>query len=130
MNMPQTLKCDICGNDIYSPIGYCLTTTQVVSSPGQWKLYYKKHQKEMAFQGIESYENFCKMQRTFRTIFIVASISTPWLVCEICINLFDVDMKVARDYVKKWLESNGTFILPSGPAPFSAINLGDGQFWD
>lgn len=129
MSLPEKIICDVCGKEVRLPGGYCLTTTQIVSSPGQWRQYYKMHEIEAASLEIFSYEDFCRTQPQRRTIFLVASNPSPWMVCEICIDLFDVDKEVARDYVKKWWETEGKFLLPSGPAPFSAIDMGDGRSW-
>ena len=130
MSVPQTLTCDVCGVDVRLPDGYCLTTTQIVSAPGQWRQYYTMHKEEMASLGMESYEEFCRQQPIFQTIFMIAANATPWMVCESCIEMFDVDKTVAHEYVKKWYESDGSFVLPSGAAPHSAIDMGDGRSWD
>lgn len=129
MNIPTTLICDICGEDVKLPNGHCLTSAQVVSSPTQWKFYYKRHKTKIALQGINTYEAFCEAQSFLQTIFLIASNPEPWMVCEDCINMFDVDKVATHNYVVKWYESDGKYILPCGAADKSFIDMGDGRSW-
>jgi len=61
-----------------------------------------------------------------------AAQSTGWLVCESCIQLFNVDRKVAKEYAKIAGSSShpGDYCpLGSGPANHEAVALAAAKAW-
>ena len=136
MSFLDSGTCDVCLCGLSRPAGYLLTTTEVVSAPGYWRSYYELHKQELVELQVHSYEEFCRAQPVFRTVFGIAAMDTPWLVCDRCILLFGVDHTRARDYAARWWRSRKwwrfrwTFRPPSsGAADISAINMGDGKRW-
>ena len=120
-----SLVCDVCNFRISSPEGHLLTTTEVVSSPEYWRRYYEAHKTDFIVFKIYSYEGFCHdpIMGT-GCVKTVASQTKPWLVCENCITLFNVDLEKTQKYAKQWWQSNGTFKPPgTGPAPLSIVKM-------
>jgi hypothetical protein len=121
--------CDICSTRVSSPDGYLLTTREVVSSPKYWQHYYQVHKSEFESMGVLSYEGFCRNPLLRTTCGeVLAGQRTPWMVCENCISMFDIDCEKARSYAKQWWQSGKTFRpLGTGSAPSSVINMGDAR---
>lgn len=119
--------CDVCSRKVSSPDGYLLTTREVVSTPKYWQHYYQYHKDEFVSMGVSSYQDFCRNPLLRASCGeMLANQQTPWLVCENCISMFNVDRERARSYAKQWWQSRRTFQPPgTGPAPVSAINMGD-----
>jgi hypothetical protein len=121
----ESVVCDICSRRISSPNGYLLTTREVVSMPKYWRHYYQHHKSEFTAMGILAYEDFCN-NSLLRTSCgqALAGQRTPWIICENCISMFDVDREKTRGYAKQWWQSKRTYQPPgTGPAPLSAINM-------
>lgn len=121
--------CDICNRKVPSPDGYLLTTREVVSTPKYWQHYYQYHRAGFQSIGVSSYEDFCRHSLLRLSCGdALAGQQTPWIVCENCIAMFDVDREKTRGYAKQWWQSRRAFQPPgTGSAPLSAINMGDGK---
>lgn len=118
--------CDICNGKVTSPDGYLLTTKEVISTPRYWRHYYQYHKSQLVSMGVLSYEDFCR-NPLLRASFVnaVAGQRTPWMTCENCISMFEVDREKARAYAKQWWQKK-TFQPPgTGPASLFEINMGD-----
>lgn len=79
--------------------------------------------------GVSSYEDFCS-NLTLRSSCgqALAGQSTAWLLCDKCIKLFELDHGRVRGYAEQFWRSGGSFQPPgAGPAPVSAINMGDAK---
>jgi hypothetical protein len=125
MSTKSSGVCDICGAALSSPSGYLLVTREVVGEPRYWQHYYRQHEGEFAVLGARSFDAF-KGNRRLRTKCAegLAGQSTPWMVCESCIGMFNVDRQATRRYAEEWWKSGGTFAPPGvGPAPLSEVNM-------
>jgi len=112
--------CDVCNKNLGEKEGYLLTTLEVVSTPGYWKKAFTMG----ALFGISEYSE--KVQFASQ----MASQTTPWMICDDCIDLFTVDKTKSREYAIRWYESGGTFKPPgSGSVPLSKVNMGDGKVY-
>ena len=121
--------CDICSQKVSRPDGYLLTTRDVVSAPAYWQHYYRHHRSELVGMGVSSFADFCRNQLVRTSCAeALARQSTPWIVCERCIQMFAVDLDQARSYARQWWESGRNYSPPgTGPAPLSSVNMGDGK---
>jgi hypothetical protein len=129
MSAQPASVCDICGAGLSSPGGYLLVTREVVSEPKYWQHYYRQHEAEFALLGVRSYEAF-KSHQDLRAMAgkTLAGQSSPWMVCENCIGMFQVDRQAARRHAEQWWQSGGTFAPPGvGKAPLSAVNMDEAQ---
>ncbi len=122
--------CDICGKPVSCPEGYMLTTGEVVGTPAYWEHYYHFHKDDLASQGAASYEAFCRNQiLRLGCSRWAAGQQDPWLVCQQCIPIFNIDRQQSRRYAEQWWESGKTFKPPgSGAVPVSTVNMGDDRF--
>lgn len=118
--------CDICTQGIFRPSGYMLTTRDVVGTPAYWKHYCQYHRSDLAGMGVSSFDDFCGNQHVRTSCAeALAGQSTPWLLCEQCIQMFTVDRDQARSHARRWWESGRKYSPPgSGPAPLSSVNMG------
>jgi hypothetical protein len=125
MSAKSSGVCDVCGAELSSPNGYLLVTRDVVSEPRYWEHYYRQHEGEFAILGARSYKAFKNNRRLrSRASETLASQATPWLACESCIGMFNLDRQVARRHGEAWWKSGGTFAPPGvGPAPLSDVNM-------
>ncbi|MCI0490938.1 MAG: hypothetical protein L0229_30470 [Blastocatellia bacterium] len=119
--------CDICSQRVYRPRGYLLTTKDVVSQPAYWRHYYQHHRSEFSGMGVSSFEEFCRNPLLRSSCAeTLARQTTPWIVCDNCIPMFTVDREKSLSYAKRWWESDRKFTPQGGgPAPLSAVNMGD-----
>ncbi len=121
----ETVVCDICNRRVERPFGYLLITGQVVRSPEFWKHYYSDHRTELAKVGIRDYEEF-RRHAVIReqVVKMFAGQSNAWMVCDSCINKFDVDIVQARQHAERWWESEKKFVPPgSGPVGLSSVRM-------
>jgi hypothetical protein len=109
-------RCPITREPIESGYGYMLTTTQVVSSKKYWDLVMTE--PETISYTVSHFKNQVDGTHMRSLIFEkYSSVEKPWMISDSCINLFEVDKATAREYAKKWWESNGNFIpVETGPA--------------
>ena len=120
--------CDICNGKVTSPDGYLLTTKEVVSTPKYWQHYYRYHKGEFKAMGVLSFEDFCHnpLMRA-SCVNTVAGQRTPWMACENCISMFDVDREKTRVYARQWWQNKAFQPPGNGPALLSEINMGDAR---
>lgn len=116
-------NCDVCNKDMRAKEGYLLTTLEVVSTPAYWKKALSGPMGTMmgalGMSGDSGKAQYASM---------MASQKNPWVICNECIGLFNVDKNRSRNYAIRWYESGGTFSPPgSGAAPLSSVDMGDGK---
>ncbi len=121
--------CDICTQKVLRPNGHLLTTREVIGTPAYWQHYHQHHRSELAGMGVSSFGDFCRNALVRTTCAeAMAGQSTPWMVCERCIQMFTVDRDQALTYARQWWESGRKYSPPgTGPAPLSSVNMGDGK---
>ena len=112
----MALKCDICLNTVPKGKGYALTTTQVVNNPAYWE-YAFTHQWAYIRKPVKMLGETIEPSEVLPGVVQqVSSSHTPWLVCESCIKLFDVDNEecatLAARYSKEmpdgWKQNTGS----------------------
>jgi len=108
--MVEEVACDICSAKVPKPSGYLLNSSEVINSSRYWQRYYEYHKDEFQFMGISSYEGFRRNSILWNTTYnTLAGQRTPWLVCDSCIAIFNVDRQRARRHAEQWWESGGSF---------------------
>jgi len=118
--------CDICcESTIPQPGGYVLTTRQVVEAHRFWTDYYERNSSKFRGMGINSYREFV-IHASVRdtTVRFMTGQENPWLVCDRCVELFDVDKAKASEYALRCWRSGGNFTPEgSGPVPRESAAL-------
>jgi hypothetical protein len=110
-------RCPITKEQIEKGFGYLLTTAQVVASKKYWDMVMTE--PETLSYSVSHFRNQQSGTQMRNLIFEkYSNIEKPWMISDSCINLFeDIDRRSAREYAKKWWESEGNFIPEnSGPA--------------
>ena len=115
------MKCDICTRELKDKEGYLLTTEQVVSTPAYWNKAFSNPMYKMLASNLPE----DKAKEMFASQ--MASMSTAWMVCDDCINLFPEYKEKAKEYAVSWYESGGSITPPgTGAVPYSKVNMGTG----
>lgn len=111
--------CDICDSPIQSLEGYMLTTRQVAESPEYWRDYYGRHSSQFQDMGINSLKEFKDNSKlSEQTTTMITGQVYPWIVCENCISLFNVDKAHTKEDALKWWKSDKMFHPEEyGPIP-------------
>lgn len=87
--------------------GYLVTTKEVANSLQYWRRVISYWHRVLP--------RIAKSDFISRVEGIVTN-PTIWMVCDSCIDDFDVDHSVAKDYANKWWQSGGEFCPPGcGP---------------
>ena len=110
-------RCPITKEQIEKGFGYLLTTAQVVTSRKYWDMVMTE--PETLSYSVSHFKNQQSGTQMRNLIFEkYSNVEKPWMISDSCINLFeDIDRRSAREYAKKWWESEGNFIPEnSGPA--------------
>ncbi len=127
--VPESGNCDICSRKVLKPQGYLLTTTQVVATAAYWQFYFKQHKSRLAELGVSSFSEFCCNPLARASCgAMIARQSTAWMVCDRCIEMFDVNRDLAESNARQWWDCERKYSPPgTGPAPLSAVDMGDGK---
>jgi len=105
----KLLICDVCNSEVMTRQGSLMTTQQVVSSYRYWE-YTLKHQWAY-FEDIDTDGG-----ALFLAVKQQVDQKSPWLICDKCMSIFDVDRVQALSWCEKWWASNKTWAPPgSGP---------------
>lgn len=115
----STGVCDICQSAIPKSSGFLLTTRQVVSAHSFWLDYYERHSSEFKEMNVNSYHEFTKNASLRGTsVWLMCGQQNPWLICETCIDIFDVNKSKAKEHALSWWRS-GKSLSPedSGAVP-------------
>jgi len=126
-SVSESSVCDICTQKVFRPNGYLLTTREVVGTAAYWQHYCEHHKSELAGMGVSSLPEFRRNPLVRASCGeALARQSTPWMVCDRCIQMFTVDREQAQSYARQWWDSGRKYSPPgAGPAPLSAVNMGD-----
>lgn len=119
---PKSTVCDICAKSLQFQEGYLLTTEKVVSTPAYWK----KHLDETltAALGPHWRSHPMLLVKMMEIQQAAANQVTPWMVCDICIELFSVDRAKTREWAQQWYESDRQFVPPgSGAVDLSKVKI-------
>jgi uncharacterized membrane protein YhaH (DUF805 family) len=113
--------CDVCNKDLGEKEGYLLTTLDVVTTPAYWKKSMSTMTSMFGMSDDSTRAYLAEM---------MASQKLPWMICNDCIKIFNVDKVKTRKYAIQWYESGGTFQPPgTGAVPLSKVNMGDGKVY-
>ena len=109
-------RCPITKEPIENGYGYLLTTAQVVTSKKYWDLVMTE--PETISYTVSHFKNHVDGTHMRSLIFEkYSSVEKPWIISDSCINLFEIDKAAAREFAKKWWESDGNFTPgEAGPA--------------
>jgi hypothetical protein len=117
-------KCDVCGSHIEQGRGYLLTTRQVVSSQGYWSQVFSKAGLRFDSNSGNPQQNVNVVHQKADIIFQTIGSSSPWMTCESCIGLFDVNRDEARHNTGRWYQTGGKSTPPgSGAVSFSDADI-------
>lgn len=95
--------CDCCGSPIVEPQGYLLRTFEIILSKKFFKYYFERNGLGISKEDLEL------RQHHFMHL---AEQSSPWMICDVCIPMFDVNLKKAKAFTEEWIKSKGEFIPP------------------
>ena len=126
----QGCACDVCGDAVFSPDGFLLVTSQVVSEPAYWRHYYNHHKINFGSLGVTSFASFvANPMLRINCAKQIAELKTPWILCEKCMGLFGEDLRdKARLDAAIWWKSGRKYEPEgNGPAPLDKVNMGDGK---
>jgi hypothetical protein len=109
-------SCQITKEPLEKGYGYLLTTSQIVTSQKYWDMVMTE--PETMSYTISHFKNQPGGTQMRTMIFEkYATVSKPWIISDSIINYFEVDKASAKDFAKKWWESEGNFIpTHTGPA--------------
>ena len=101
-------RCPITKESIEAGYGYMLTTSQVVASKKYWDMVMTE--PETMSYTVSHFKNQESGTQMRSLIFEKhSSVDKPWMVSDSCINLFEVDKANAREYARKWWQTEGNF---------------------
>lgn len=127
--MVETMRCDVCNKEMNLEDGYVLTTTEVTTCEAYWLFVLTQplFKNAIALLGSDrESEAIAMLARHY------ASQKKGWLICEGCIQLFNVDRKVAKGYTKKAISSGDPAnYCPrgTGPANLKAVLPAAAEAW-
>jgi len=108
--------CPITKEPIEKGNGYLLTTAQIVCSKKYWDMVMTEPET-LSYTKQHFSNNGSGTQMRSLIFEKFATIARPWIVSDTIISYFDVDRQNAREFAKKWWESQGDFIPENtGPA--------------
>ena len=102
-------SCAITKEQIERGYGYLLTTAQIVGSKKYWDMIMTE--PETMSYTLSHFKGQSSGTQMRNMIFDkYATVAKAWLVSDSIISYFDVDKAAARSEVKKWWESDGTYV--------------------
>lgn len=90
--------CDCCSTSLEEPNGYLLRTFEIIRSQTYWEDTFNNNNYGIDKLGLESRVEYFKH---------VSSFTSPWVVCEKCIYMFNVDLKESKKIMYEWIQSRG-----------------------
>ncbi|HMP99321.1 MAG TPA: hypothetical protein PKC24_06030 [Cyclobacteriaceae bacterium] len=109
-------KCPITKENIEEGFGYMLSTSEVISSKKYWDMIMTEPET-MAYTLSHFKQEASGTQMRGLIFEKYSSVTTPWMVSDSCINLFEsVDKQSARAAAKKWWETEGQHLAASSGA--------------
>src|SRR4026209_180580 len=101
-------KCPITKESIEEGFGFMLTTAQVVTSKKYWDMVMTE--PETMSYTVSHFKNQESGTQMRSLIFEKhSSVDKLWMISDSCINLFEVDKANAREYARKWWDTEGNF---------------------
>jgi len=95
--------CDCCGKSMREPEGYVLRTFEILLSAEFFKYYFER-------SGLtNSKEDLDLRQQHFIHL---AEQNSPWVICEECIIMFDVNLEETKKFAADWIQARGEYLPP------------------
>jgi hypothetical protein len=95
--------CDCCGAPLVEPEGYILRTFEILLSGKFFKYHFERI-------GLTTSEEHLELRRT--QFINIAEQTSPWIICDECIPMFDVNLKEAKQFTGEWIKSKGEVVIP------------------
>jgi hypothetical protein len=95
--------CDCCLTSLQEPNGYLLRTYEILKSASYWKFLFNTNEYGVDQTGLD------KRVESFK---VVASFTSPWVICDECIDKFDVDRTENKEYMNNWISKKGKYTPP------------------
>lgn len=93
--------CDCCLTSMQEPAGYLLQTFEVIQSAGYWEFAFQRNELGIDKDGLDKRVEYFKQ---------ISSSPTPWIICDKCISMFDIDRKESKSFMNDWISLKGNFI--------------------
>ncbi|MHC9089997.1 hypothetical protein ACXIHB_15035 [Tenacibaculum sp. IMCC1] len=95
--------CDCCFESLYAPSGYLLRTFEIIQSSKYWRNIFIDKNYGVDNVGLE------KRIEAFKS---VTSSPSPWVICDKCIDWFDVERDENKEYMNNWISDKAKYIPP------------------
>jgi hypothetical protein len=95
--------CDCCARQIAEPEGYILRTFEILLSAQYWKQYFRLANLDDIGKHASGRVDHFKA---------IAGQDSPWVVCEVCIDLFDIDKNLAKEFMSEWIMNKSKYSPP------------------
>ena len=108
----KAAQCSICKSHMEFDEGFALTTSQVIASKKYWD--HKMVEPETMSYTTAHFKNKDENATNMRKIIFekTAEKDHTWLVCETCINHFEVDRQATSELASGWWISQNGYELP------------------
>jgi hypothetical protein len=95
--------CDCCGKAMVEPEGYLLRTFEILLSKKFLQYYFNRNGLTTTKEDLELRQDHVSQ---------LASYPSPWMICDDCITMFDLDLEEVKSFAVEWIKSKGEFIPP------------------
>jgi len=96
-------NCDCCGTLISEPDGFLLRTFEIIKSTAFWKSEFLSQNIGVDKDGLAYRIEYFKQ---------ISSNKNPWIICDGCIEFFDVNLSESKKYMLDWIEKKGDYYPP------------------
>lgn len=95
--------CDCCGKQMGEPEGYILRTFEILLSAHFFRYYFERNGLTTSKEDLEIRQHH---------FFQLAEQDSPWMICDECIPMFDVNLDEVKKYAVDWIRSKGEYLPP------------------
>lgn len=92
--------CDCCLSSMEEPDGYLLRTFEVIQSAYYWGFAFQRNELGLDKDGLDRRIEYFKE---------ISSSPTPWIICDKCISMFDIDRIESKSFMNRWISLKGNF---------------------
>jgi len=106
-------NCKTCGTLLEAGEGHALTSSQIILSRKYWDgIMLEPETKSYTIAHFEGKDPAATQMRAM--IFKrSADFKDPWIICDTCVNMFDVDKQATQKFAAQWWETEKSFRPPS-----------------
>ncbi|OGO08518.1 MAG: hypothetical protein A2Y61_07700 [Chloroflexi bacterium RBG_13_60_13] len=94
-------KCDICNGSISGEESYFLTTKEVVTAEGYWRVVLPSFAQLWRQMGMKARVG----EQLLHVVARIARLDTPWVVCLRCFGLFPLDPAERKSKAEEYLST-------------------------